>query len=114
MITGQTDLIIKNRDGGLELVDFKSMGGSSLHVRDIKLQFGVYRHALDLDFDGFLAYTFEDSEWHQIEPSEEVEDLLENFAKSVRREEFPPRENNLCKLCIFRSICTSIMDTMKN
>ncbi|WBF06780.1 UvrD-helicase domain-containing protein [Methanothermobacter thermautotrophicus] len=108
MITGQTDLIIRNREGGLELVDFKSMSGSGIHARDIELQLGVYRHALDLDFDGFLAYTFEDSEWHLIEPAADIEGLLEDVAERIRREEFPPRENNLCSLCIFRSICTYI------
>ncbi|MDI6817828.1 MAG: UvrD-helicase domain-containing protein [Methanothermobacter thermautotrophicus] len=106
MITGQTDLIIRNLEGELELVDFKSMSGSGIHARDIELQLGVYRHALDMDFDGFLAYTFEDSEWHEIEPTEDMEGLLEDVAERIRREEFPPRENELCSLCIFHSICT--------
>ncbi|WP_370005518.1 ATP-dependent helicase [Methanothermobacter sp. KEPCO 2] len=108
MLTGQTDLIIENPNGGLELVDFKAMTGEGIEATDISLQLGLYRHALEEDFDGFLAYTFEDSEWHEIEPLDDVEAVLIEVAGRVRREEFPARKNDFCRWCTFHSICEHV------
>ncbi|MCG2828505.1 ATP-dependent DNA helicase [Methanothermobacter sp. K4] len=108
MLTGQTDLIIENSNGGLELVDFKAMTGEGIESTDISLQLGLYRHALEEDFDGFLAYTFEDSEWHEIEPLDDVEAVLIEVAGRVRREEFPARKNDFCRWCTFHSICEHV------
>ncbi|MDI9615182.1 ATP-dependent DNA helicase [Methanothermobacter sp.] len=108
MLTGQTDLIIENSNGGLELVDFKAMTGEGIEATDISLQLGLYRHALEEDFDGFLAYTFEDSEWHGIEPLDDVEAVLIEVAGRVRREEFPARKNDFCRWCTFHSICEHV------
>lgn len=108
MLTGQTDLIIENSNGGMELVDFKAMTGEGIEATDISLQLGLYRHALEKDFDDFLAYTFEDSEWHEIEPLDDVEAVLIEVAGRVRREEFPARKNDFCRWCTFHSICEHV------
>ncbi|SCM57098.1 ATP-dependent DNA helicase PcrA [Methanothermobacter wolfeii] len=109
LITGQTDLIVEN-DGGLEIVDFKSRESSGIESTALELQLGVYRHALDMDFKDFWAYTFEDSAWRRIKPEPDVRSIIARVAEGIRRGEFPPQENDFCRWCRFHWLCESAGD----
>lgn len=105
LIRGRTDLIIENDRGEMEIVDFKVTTVDSLDIEELKLQLGIYRHSLGYKFAAHWIYTFLDSSWVLVDPAENIDDILLKVTSGIRMEDFAPKESDLCRWCIFSSLC---------
>jgi len=109
IIRGRTDLIIENKDGEIELVDFKAREKAGIEYMGVDFQLRTYEYALSdkYKFDKLTAYTIKDNERTSFKPDPEqrIKNKIENIVDSIKNEKFKPKENYFCKFCIFQSLC---------
>ena len=77
IISGQADLIIQNKEGEIEIVDYKSRYKQGLEKMSVDLQLRIYSLALrdyfDEEIEKISAYTFKDNQLTRF--SNEIKDL---------------------------------------
>ena len=109
IIEGRTDLIMRNSDGELELVDFKAREHGGVERLMLEYQLRVYQYALRdrYRFDRLSAYVIKDSERISFDPDEEfnVKDRINSAVEGIRSESFEPRRNQFCSHCVFMDFC---------
>ncbi len=110
-INGRTDLIIENNEGQIELIDFKAREKSNVDQLEVEFQLKIYEYALQdrYEIDKLCAYTFDDNDKTYFETTDEdirmMSRKLEKICDKISNEEFEPKENKFCKLCIFKFCC---------
>jgi len=110
-INGRTDLIVENKDGQIELFDFKAREQKGIEETSVEFQLKMYEFALKdkYKFDNLCAYTFKDNGKTFFKSDEkDIEELdkdLEILCEKIRNHEFEPRENKFCVNCIFKFCC---------
>lgn len=109
IIRGRVDLIIKNKDGEIELIDFKAREKPGIEYMGVDFQLRTYEYALSdkYNFDKLTAYTIVDNERTSLEPDPEykIKYKIEDIVDSIRRGEFEARETYFCRFCIFQGVC---------
>lgn len=109
LISGRTDLVMKNNLDELELVDFKSREEAGLLETQVELQLKIYDYALkeEYQFDKLCAYHFTsgDKTYFQSEDNEDIKTLIENICNQIGREEFKRSKTALCESCFFNFLC---------
>lgn len=109
IIKGRIDLIIKNRDGEIELIDFKAREKSGIEYMGVDFQLRTYEYALSdkYKFDKLTAYTIADNERTSFEPDPEykIKYEIEDMVDSIRMGKFEAKETYFCRFCIFQGIC---------
>lgn len=110
-INGRTDLLIKNRKDEIELIDFKARDKKGIDQLEVEFQLKMYNYALKDKYpiDRLCAYTFKDKEKTYFEKDEreygELDNKLEDICEKITDEEFDPKKNEFCHLCIFNFCC---------
>ena len=110
-INGRTDLILENKNGEVELIDFKAREQKGIEKTSVDFQLKMYEYALKdkYEFDKLCAYTFKDREKTFFNSnSQDIEDLdekLENLCDKITKHEFTPKESHFCKQCVFKFCC---------
>ena len=110
-INGRTDLIVENRDGKIELFDFKAREQKGIEETSVEFQLKMYEYALrdKYKFDNLCAYTFKDNERTYFSSNEsDIEELDNNLGvicEKIGKQEFEPKQNKFCSLCIFKFCC---------
>ncbi len=109
IIKGRIDLIIKNRDGEIELIDFKAREKSGIEYMGVDFQLRTYEYALSdkYKFDKLTAYTIADNKRTSFEPDPEykIKYEIEDMVDSIRMGKFEAKETYFCRFCIFQGIC---------
>ncbi len=109
VISGRTDLIIKSKDGNIELLDFKAREEAGTTETSVEFQLKLYELALQdkYKFDKICAYTFKDNKrvYFETGNTEHLESQLENICENINNEKFEPQENKFCSLCVFKFCC---------
>ncbi|HOQ19412.1 MAG TPA: PD-(D/E)XK nuclease family protein, partial [Methanothermobacter thermautotrophicus] len=109
IIEGRTDLIIRTRDGGLELVDFKAREHGGVERMALEYQLRTYEYALRerYRFDSLSAYAIKDSMRISFDsdPEFRVKERIAETVARIRDECFEPRKNPFCSRCVFRTFC---------
>ncbi|HIH61268.1 MAG TPA: ATP-dependent helicase [Methanobacteriales archaeon] len=109
IIRGRTDLIIENKDGELELIDFKAKKKTNIEHMGVDFQLRTYEYALSnkYNFDKLTAYTILDNKRTSLKPDPEykIKDKIEKIVNLIKRGEFEPRKTYFCRFCIFQDIC---------
>jgi len=109
IIRGRTDLIIENKYGETELVDFKAREKPGIEYMGVEFQLRTYEYALSdkYKFDKLTAYTIKDNERTSFKPDPEhqIKNKIEHIIDSIKKEKFEPKENYFCKFCIFQGLC---------
>lgn len=110
-INGRTDLVIENKNGETELVDFKAREQKGIEKTNVAFQLKMYEYALKdkYKFDKLCAYTFKDNEKTYFKSDaknmDEVDQKLEDICKKIDNHEFEPKENDFCGACLFKFLC---------
>ena len=110
-INGRTDLIVENNEGLIELFDFKARDQKGIEETSVEFQLKMYEYALKdkYKFDNLCAYTFKDNNKTFFNSNEkEIEELdknLELICEKINNQDFDPKQNKLCPLCIFKFCC---------
>lgn len=109
VISGRTDLIIKNKEGNIELLDFKAREEAGVTETSVGFQLKLYELALQdkYKFDKIGAYTFKDNKrvYFETGNTEKLEAQLETICENINNEKFEPQENKFCSLCVFKFCC---------
>jgi DNA helicase-2/ATP-dependent DNA helicase PcrA len=110
-INGRTDLILENRDGEIELFDFKAREKRGIEETSVGFQLKMYQYALKdrYKFDKLCAYTFKDKQktFFKATPDDikELDKNLDLICDKISKEQFQPKENKLCAHCVFKFCC---------
>lgn len=109
VISGRTDLIIKNNNGEIELVDFKAREEAGVTETSVGFQLKLYELALQdkYKFDRKCAYTFKDNKkvYFETGETEYLKVELENICDNIHNGKFEPQKNKFCSLCVFKFCC---------
>ena len=110
-INGRTDLLIKNKEDKLELIDFKARDKTGIDPLEVEFQLKMYDYALKDKYaiDKLCAYTFKDKSKTffeiNVKDFKELDTKLSDICKRISDEEFDPKENEFCSQCVFNFCC---------
>ena len=115
LITGRTDLIIKNPENQLELVDFKARGESALERLQVELQLNIYEYGLQkkYKFDKMCAYHFDSNDQTYYPPEKDFQDIeshVQSICQGINNKEFPALSSRRCVNCFFSFVCEDTLD----
>lgn len=111
LISGRTDLVMKNKYDELELIDFKSREEIGVEETQVELQLKIYNYALkdEYQFDKLCAYHFSncDRTYFDLddEDLESTKDLIDKICGQINQEKFEKSKTTLCKSCFFNFLC---------
>ena len=110
-INGRTDLILENKKGEIELIDFKAREQKGIEKTSVDFQLKMYEYALKdkYKFDKLCAYTFKDRKKTFFDSKssdiEESDKKLEILCDKITKHEFNPKKSHFCKQCVFKFCC---------
>ncbi|MCD4822574.1 MAG: ATP-dependent helicase [Methanococcoides sp.] len=121
LISGQADLVIKNENNEIELIDYKSRYKEGLGRMNVDIQLRLYNIALQYKYDeeikNISAYTFKDNERTRFmnteEDLEKTKTLVTSIAESIDNKDFGRNWqgtscNNKTGKCEFYHICDGL------
>lgn len=127
IVNGQADLVIKNKKGEIEVIDYKSRYKESLGKMNVDIQLRLYNIALANRYQESIknisAYTFKDNNQTKFtnkpEELEETKKLVSSISKSIDEKKFlrnwkgPSCETKTGK-CEFYHICNKLEEDVQN
>ncbi|AEH59994.1 UvrD/REP helicase [Methanosalsum zhilinae DSM 4017] len=126
-INGQADLVIKNTNEEIELIDYKSRYAEYLSKMNVDTQLRIYNLALANRYNEPIkkisAYTFKDNRRIFFDNSnvelEKTKSLIKSIIQNVENKEFERNwEGPICKtkagLCEFYQLCNMMEGDTKN
>ena len=111
IVTGRIDLIIKNKNDEIELIDFKYMEEIGITKTNVEMQLRIYEYAMKKKhkINKLCAYTFKDNKRIYFKTNREVlrdlDNELKDIVHSIRDEKFEAKKNAFCNKCIFKFTC---------
>ncbi len=127
IINGQADLIIKNNDDEIELIDYKSRFKESLGKMNVDIQLRIYNIALQHKYEEEIkkisAYTFKDNKQTRFTNTEDdlekTKRLVASIAESIENKQFGRNWqgvscNTKTGKCEFYHICNGLEGDNKN
>lgn len=109
ILNGQVDLIVKDKNGNTDLIDFKARKAEGIEETNVDKQLKIYNYCLrsEYDIDKLIAYTFEDNKKIEFEPEEEwVKNFLEKTTNRIEEKEFNRKVGGaFCDKCRFKFCC---------
>jgi DNA helicase-2/ATP-dependent DNA helicase PcrA len=114
LITGRTDLIIKNSQDEMELVDFKARGESALERLQVELQLKIYEYGLQqkYNFHKMCAYHFDSNDktyFPREKDFQEIEAHIQDICSGINNKQFPAIPSARCVNCFFSFCCEDIL-----
>jgi len=108
-ISGKFDLVLRNPDGTLEIIDFKT--GKKDEIKEFQMVF--YKLLAELKFGQPVSklslYFLRSGRKVEIACKDEIEPLktkITNIIQAIKdSKEFPTKPDRLCRYCIFRNQC---------
>lgn len=105
VVNGQADLVIRDKNGELCILDFKSMTKKGIESTNVEIQLQTYGMALSKVYpepiSHLIAYSIEDNHMQHVPNSEEgiqkTQKLIMNVEDSINNKEF--ERNWGCKFC---------------
>lgn len=127
VINGQADLVIKNKDNELEIIDYKSRYKEGLKQMNVDIQLRIYNIALQSKYGGEIkkisAYTFKDNTQTKFtntaEDLEKTKRLVTTISDSIENKQFRRNwKGSFCETrtgkCEFYHICNKIEEDVQN
>jgi DNA helicase-2/ATP-dependent DNA helicase PcrA len=121
VINGRADLIIKNKENKLEIIDYKSRYKEGLSRMNVDIQLRMYNLGLQNKYpekiESISAYTFKDNQKTQFANSEEelqaTRELISTISSSIESKVFKRNwKGSFCETkagkCEFYYVCKNI------
>lgn len=108
ILKGKVDLIVRDNDDKVCLVDFKARTRKGIEKTNVGKQLQIYNHCLDTAYniDSLIAYTVEDNQkTYFATKKEEVMKFLLNISGQMAKEDFCKQKNAFCDQCQFKFYC---------
>ncbi|KKH47542.1 ATP-dependent DNA helicase [Methanosarcina sp. 1.H.A.2.2] len=127
VVNGQVDLVIKNKNEEIEIIDYKSRYKEGLHRMNVDIQLRIYNVALNNKYTDKIktisAYTFKDNQQTRFTNTEEdlekTKELIKSISGSIEMKQFkrnwhgPFCETRTGK-CDFYHICYQLEEDVQN
>ena len=110
VIRGRVDLIVKDKEGKVSLIDFKSKNIEEDND-SVRKQLQIYNYCLEDkhsigSIDKLSAYSFTDNKKTDFPiDNKGTEGRLKDVSEKIKEGNFPKRKNTLCKACPFKFYC---------
>ena len=127
LVNGQADLVIKNKDGETEVIDYKSRYKEAIGRMNVDIQLRLYNIALQNKYGGNIkkisAYTFKDNYQTRFTNTEEdLENtikLVSTISESIENKKFRRNwQESFCDTktgkCEFYHICNKLEEDAQN
>lgn len=108
IIRGKVDLIARDKDGKVNLIDFKARKKAGIEKTNVDKQLKIYRHCLrDKNIDKLVAYTFMDNQTTPFDFDEkEIDDFLNKMSGDMKSKNFSQNKGiPFCRECNFNFLC---------
>jgi DNA helicase-2/ATP-dependent DNA helicase PcrA len=108
IIKGKVDLIVRDNDGNIDLIDFKASKQKGIEETNVDKQLQIYSYCLDNEFkiNKLLAHTFRDNKNIEFPINKlKTKDFLKSISKKIAQENFHKQKNAFCKDCQFEFHC---------
>ncbi|NPA22059.1 MAG: ATP-dependent helicase, partial [Candidatus Micrarchaeota archaeon] len=106
MIEGRADLLARDKEGRLWIVDFKARKKEEIEETHVDLQLSLYKKAVKADRLG--AYALYDGEMVEIE-EKEMEEILKDFYQALKKRKLEPKKTKFCEKCPYRPLCFKLL-----
>lgn len=110
IIKGKVDLIVKDNDNNVCLIDFKAREQKGIEETNVEKQLQMYNYCLDSRYkiDKLIAYTFRDNKKTEFPINKTfIRSFLEEISLKISKENFHKQKNGTCNDCIFDFYCWS-------
>lgn len=110
IIKGKVDLIVKDKDGNINLIDFKAREKKGIEETNVDKQLQIYSYCLESEYkiNKVFAYTFKDNQKTEFPiDTKETKIFLKNISDKMKKEDFHKQKNSLCDECPFKFYCWS-------
>lgn len=108
VVEGRVDLIVRNVNGQVNLIDFKARESEGIELTNVDKQLMMYNFCLrdKYSMDRLIAYTVLDNKIKEFEPEiEYVEDFLKSMSREMKDGIYEKRRGAYCDKCTFRFCC---------
>lgn len=108
IVKGKIDLIVKDKDGNTDLIDFKARKQKGIEKTNVDKQLQIYNYCLDEQYDinKLFAYTFRDNKKMEFPmDKDKTKTFLSEISKKISMEDFHKQKNDFCKDCQFKFYC---------
>jgi len=110
IIKGKVDLIVRDKDDNVCLIDFKARGQKGIEDTNVGKQLQMYDYCLDTRYniDKLIAYTFTDNKRTEFPVDKEyISEFLTDMSIKMAKEDFQKQKNAMCDECSFKFYCWS-------
>lgn len=108
IIKGKVDLIIRDKEDKICLIDFKAREKKGIEVTNVDKQLQMYNYCLDSRYkiDKLIAYTFRDNQKIEF-PIDKIytQNFLKDMSLKMFKEDFDKQKNATCSDCTFDFYC---------
>ncbi len=108
IIKGKVDLIVKDNQDRLSLIDFKSRTLQGLEETNVGKQLQIYNHCLESEYniDSLIAYAFFDNMKKEfLQNGDEIKSFLNDISEKIKHDKFEKKMSDFCKQCHFNFYC---------
>ena len=108
IISGKIDLIVKDDQNNINLIDFKARKKEGIEKTNVDKQLQIYKYCLDNEYniDNLIAHTFSDNQITNFSYSEsETKHFLNKISKKIHNSNFNKQTNSFCSECQFNFYC---------
>jgi len=107
IVAGKTDIVFRDHDNKVNLVDFKARHQEGIEKTNVKEQLQLYNYCLKgiYNIDRMYAYTLLDSKEIEVSYNEHnITKILKDFRTSVLNNMYP-KNYSYCKECFYNFCC---------
>jgi len=108
IINGKIDLIAKNKDDHICLVDFKARKKEGIEKTNVDKQLQIYQYCLNNQYgiNKLIAHTFQDNKITEFSINHtETKQFLQDISQKMAQENYHKQKNAFCNQCQFKFYC---------
>lgn len=108
IIKGKIDLIAKDKDDNVCLIDFKAREQKGIEETNVDKQLQMYDYCMDTRYniDKLIAYTFRDNKKTEFPIDKEfIREFLTDMSAKMAKEDFQKNKNAMCGDCPINFYC---------
>ncbi len=111
VVDGRVDLICRDKDGNVDIIDFKARKSEGIEETNVDKQLKIYNYCLreEYNIEKLIAYTIMDNTKTEFETEKEsVKEFLNEMTEMMDEEKFERNPGAFCDKCEFGFCCGDV------